>query len=252
MEPAPTLTVNGIEMYYGAEGEGAPLLFVHGFLGSGPDWKYIFKTAPAGHRLIAPDLRAHGRSTGWDMPFTFRQCALDVLALLDHLKMDGVRAIGLSGGGQTLLHMATQQPNRIESMVLVSTAHYFPESARRIMRETSVESRSENEWQTMRQRHHHGDDQIRSLWKHANALKDSVDDVNFTPPYLSRIKARTLIVHGDRDPFYPVTIALELHGAIAGSHLWVVPHGGHGPVFGDQAQPFVDTAMPFLRGAWET
>jgi pimeloyl-ACP methyl ester carboxylesterase len=74
--------------------------------------------------------------------------------------------------------------------------------------------------------------------------------VNFTPPYLATITADTLIVFGDRDPFYPVSLAMELHAAIAGSHLWVVPNGGHGPVFGDRAAYFSDTALSFLRGNW--
>ena len=61
------------------------------------------------------------------------------------------------------------------------------------------------------------------------------DDVNFTPPYLGTITADTLIVFGDRDPFYPVSLGLELRAAIPRSYLWVVPNGGHGPVFGDAA-----------------
>ena len=68
-----------------------------------------------------------------------------------------------------------------------------------------------------------------------NALKDSYDDMTFTPPYLSTITARTLIVHGDRDPLYPVNLAFEMYAAIPRSYLWVVPNGGHGPIFGDMA-----------------
>ena len=42
-------------------------------------------------------------------------------------------------------------------------------------------------------------------------------------------------VFGDRDPLYPVSIALDLHRAIPRSYLWVVPNGAHGPIFGDAA-----------------
>jgi len=58
----------------------------------------------------------------------------------------------------------------------------------------------------------------------AGALKDSYDDMNFTPPYLSTITARTLIIYGDRDPLYPVKIALEMYTAIHRSYLWIVPN----------------------------
>jgi pimeloyl-ACP methyl ester carboxylesterase len=75
--------------------------------------------------------------------------------------------------------------------------------------------------------------------------------MNFTPPYLATIKARTLIVHGDRDPLYPTNIPLEMHAAIPRSHLWIVPNGGHGPIWGDMSHRFVETASAFLRGEWE-
>lgn len=47
-------------------------------------------------------------------------------------------AIGLSMGGNILLHIRTLQPDRIEAMVVVSPAMYFPEQARAIMRGVSV------------------------------------------------------------------------------------------------------------------
>jgi pimeloyl-ACP methyl ester carboxylesterase len=96
-----------------------------------------------------------------------------------------------------------------------------------------------------------GDDQIRALWAQGKAFKDSYDDMNFTAPFLSTITARTLIVHGDRDPFYPVNIALEMYAAIPRSYLWIVPNGGHGPISGDSAKAFVENATRFLRGDWE-
>jgi pimeloyl-ACP methyl ester carboxylesterase len=83
-----------------------------------------------------------------------------------------------------------------------------------------------------------------------NALKDSYDDMNFTPPYLSTITARTLIVHGDRDPLYPVNLAMEMYEAIPRSYLWIVPNGGHSPIFGEMAERFAETALSFLRGEW--
>jgi pimeloyl-ACP methyl ester carboxylesterase len=83
-----------------------------------------------------------------------------------------------------------------------------------------------------------------------NAFAGSYDDMNFTPAYLSTITARTLIVHGDRDPLYPVALAAEMDAAIPHAYLWAVPNGGHGPVFGDRAAQFVQTALEFLCGEW--
>jgi len=245
-----TESINGIEMYYETRGEGEPLVLIHGGGGVGANWDLIFKETPDGYRLIIPDMRGHGRSTNPSNEFSFRQLALDLFELLDKLKVDRFKAIGMSLGAKTLLHVATQQPNRVAAMVLVSGTPYFPAPARAAMRALDPDNRTEQEWNQMRQWHVHGDDQIRQLWRHMNALSESYDDVNFTPPYLSTIAAPTLIIHGDRDPLYPVNAAMEMYSAIPSSFLWVVPNGGHGPIFGDIAPRFVETALSFLGGAW--
>jgi pimeloyl-ACP methyl ester carboxylesterase len=242
--------VNGITLHWDECGEGEPLLWLHGSMGCGADWRYVFKEAPSGYRLIAPDLRGHGATTNPSGAFTFRQCALDVCALLRHLKVPRVKAVGLSGGGIVLLHMATLDPSSIESMVVISAPAYFPPEARAIMRQFSEASVGTAEMERMRARHRCGESQVQALIAMARGFADSYDDVNFTPPYLSTITADTLIVFGDRDPLYPVSIAMEMHRAIPRSFLWVVPNGPHGPIFGDLAPQFVTTATAFLRGAW--
>jgi pimeloyl-ACP methyl ester carboxylesterase len=242
--------VNGIELHYETAGQGEPLLWLHGFMGAGADWKYVFERPPDGYQLIAPDLRGHGASTNPPGTFSFRQAALDVVALLRHLRIDAVKAIGLSGGGITLLHMATMRPASIESMVIVSAPPYFPEQARSLQRQASESMFEPAEMALMRQRHRHGDLQIQQLLAQGRAFAASYDDVNFTPPLLGTIAADTLIVFGDRDPFYPVSLAFDLQLAIPRSYLWVIPNGGHGPIFGEHAAPFARTASSFLDGAW--
>jgi pimeloyl-ACP methyl ester carboxylesterase len=255
MEPSSTsgqtVQVNDIQMYYEIRGAGEPLVLLHGGGGIGANWELIFKAPPPGYRLIVPDLRGHGRSTNPSPELTFRQVAKDVYGLLDRLDIDRFKAIGLSLGAKTLLHVATQQPGRVEAMVLVSAAPYFPEPARAAMRQLTPDNRSDAEWRQMRQWHPQGDEQIRKIWTQMNALKDCYDDMSFTPPYLATIQARTLIVHGDRDPLYPADLALEMYAAIPRSYLWMVPNGGHGPIFGDLTGRFVETALAFLGGGWE-
>jgi pimeloyl-ACP methyl ester carboxylesterase len=244
--------INGIELSWEIAGEGEPLLWLHGAMGSGPDWRYIFNEPPAGYRIIAPDLRGHGASTNPDGAFTFRQCAADVLALLRHLNLSRVKAIGLSGGGITLLHMATASVDAIQSMVVVSAPPYFPAEARGFMKQFSPETVGAAEMERMRQRHTRGDSQIQQLFAMARGFADSYDDVSFTQPHLATIAAETLIVFGDRDPLYPVSLAFDLYRAIPKSYLWVVPNGGHGPVFGESAAQFSSTVLRFLGGSWRT
>jgi pimeloyl-ACP methyl ester carboxylesterase len=242
--------VNGIDLVWEETGEGEPLLWLHGGLGVGADWKFIFEDAPPGYRVIAPDLRGHGGSTDPTGSFTFRRCAEDIRALLRHLRIPQVKAIGLSGGGIVLLHMATLEPASISAMAVVSAPPYFPEQARKLQRQLSPDTLGETEMARMRERHKGGEPQLRQLFDIVHRMAEDHDDVNFTLPALSTITADTLIVFGDRDPLYPVSIAFELHRAIQNSHLWVVPNGGHGPVFGPAAAHFSKTVMAFLAGKW--
>ncbi len=243
--------VNGIQMYYEAHGKGEPLVMLHGFGASGAVWKPFVEEFAESYKLIIPDLRGHGRSTNPTNQFTHRQSALDVCALLDVLKIRRFRAMGISTGGMTLIHMATQQPERVEAMVLIGATIYFPEQAREIMRKTTVEGITEEKWEVYRSRHKRGDDQIRALVNQFHGFKDSYDDMNFTPPYLSTIKARTFIVHGDRDEFFPVSIPVEMYRSTPKSYLWIIPNGGHVPIFGENEATFTEKASTFLKGEWE-
>jgi pimeloyl-ACP methyl ester carboxylesterase len=247
--PGNTVRVNGIDLYYEIEGAGEPLLLLHGGGGCLEHWAYAGRDQLIGeYRLIESDARGHGRSTNPGRVITHRQCALDALALLDHLGIRKCRAIGLSMGGNTLLHMATMQPDRLEAMVVVSVTMYFPEQARRIMRQVpAAADQPPSEWETMRKRHKLGDEQIVALWDWQRGLSESHDDMSFTPSSLSRISAPTLIVYGDRDFLYPVEMAFEMYRAIPRSALWVVPNAGHGPVFFDAATQFAQTALAFFR-----
>ncbi len=244
------IDADGCQLYFEERGDGEPLLLLHGGTGIGADWRHVFTTGdPSGFRVVVPDLRGHGRSTNPLRAFTFRQAALDMFALLDAIGIRTVKAIGISAGAKTLLHMATQQPDRLDAMVLVSATPRFPDQARATMAQLSVDAFSTAQWDFLRTRHVQGDDQIRSLFEQMRALKDDRDDMAFTAATLAAITARTLIVHGDRDPLYPVELALELYRAIPGAALWVVPNGEHGPIFGALAKPFVETALAHLTKA---
>jgi pimeloyl-ACP methyl ester carboxylesterase len=111
-------------IHHESRGEGPPLLLLHGFTGTGGDWVHVFDidALASSFRLIMPDARGHGRSSMSPGNFTFRACARDVLALLDHLGIDRVRAVGTSLGAKTLLHLATDAPSRVDAMVIVSAA----------------------------------------------------------------------------------------------------------------------------------
>jgi pimeloyl-ACP methyl ester carboxylesterase len=246
-----TTIIDDCAIHWEERGSGEPLLLLHGFTGTGQDWNHVLDLASM--RLttafIAPDARGHGRSTNPSGDFTFRRCAHDVLDLLDRLGIARVRAVGMSLGAKTLLHVATMAPARVSRMILVSATPRFPEATRAAFRASAGAERGKEEWDLLRARHLHGDPQIAALLRLPAAFAEGPRDMDFDAERLAGISAATLLVAGDRDPLYPVELAVELYRGIPKAMLCVVPGGGHGPIFGHEREDFVRRALPFLRGA---
>lgn len=247
--PVRTVALNGIEMAYRDVGVGEPLVLLHGFGSCADDaWAPFIDALAARYRLIVPEQRGHGHSTNPGGQFTHRQSASDVFALLDTLGIERFAAMGISSGGMTLLHMATREPSRVEALVLIGATTYYPEQARAVMRASTPENLPDVIRQMYRDCAARGEAQADELTTLFVGLQHSYDDMTFTPPHLATITARTLIVHGDRDDFFPVEIPVEMYRAIPDAELWIVPGGGHVPIY-DPAVPFAATALRFLSGS---
>ncbi len=252
--PEGRLERDGAEIFYRDIGSGPPLLLLHGFFRTGELWDPFVDELSASNRLIVPDMRGHGRSTNPSQVFLHRDSAADILALLDHLEISEVQAIGHSSGAMTLLHAATVEPERFRSLVLLGGTAYFPEECRALQRAFALEALPPEVVAGMRLWHPGGDEQIQRLVADFNAMSDSYDDMNFTAPFLGTISAETLIVHGDRDEYFPVEIALEMYRAIPHSYLWVPPNANHHLLFWGStfpgAESFLAVLQGFLAGEW--
>ena len=240
-------TINGFDMYYEIFGTGTPLLLLHGFTGSGADLVSLFHSFTDQYQLIVPDLRGHGRSTNPPQEYTIKQSAMDVIALLKHLSITKCSAVGFSGGGCTLLHMAIQQPDLFQAMVLVSATTHFPAQTQTIMHQFSTATKTEDEWKEMRRVHFHGDEQIKLLWQQAGSLSDHQNDMNMTSSQLSTIRAKTLIMQGDRDPLYPIDITINMYKSMPNAFLWIIPNGGHVPITDKLKPSFLSYLSWFLK-----
>lgn len=245
--PGTMVKVGDIAMHYEERGSGEPLLLLHGFGGCGGDWAPFAQELAKKYRVISVDLRGHGWSTNPANTFTMRQSGEDIAGLLDALKLDRVKAMGISAGGMTLLHLATRHPERIESMVLIGASTHFPNQTREITRQSRRETLPPPILEFYEACAKRGADQVDRLLTQFRGFSTSYDDMTFTAPTLSTIKARTLIVHGDRDEFFPVEIPVEMYGAIPGSELWIVPNGGHVPIYEAQMPEFLRIAVRFLE-----
>jgi lipase len=105
---------------YGPAG-GPPLLAVHGVTGHGARWAAFAQQQLARYRVIAPDLRGHGRSTSLP-PWTLEQHAADLLSVIDGYGLDAVPVLAHSFGGAVALHLHRLAPGRISKLVLLDPA----------------------------------------------------------------------------------------------------------------------------------
>jgi pimeloyl-ACP methyl ester carboxylesterase len=241
----PKVKVNDIEIYYEVYGEGTPLLMLHGFTISGQAWNNYVADYKPHFQLIIPDYRGHGRTNNPSKHFIRRQAAEDLFALLDYLGINKFKGLGCSTGGDILLHMATKQPKRIEAMALDGAAPYYPKQMR-----DKISQNIEKIINRIRKWHHLGDDQINLLIKNVHEMINSYDDVNFTKPLLSTIKAKTLIMLGDRDHYFPVEMATILFESIPDSYLWIVPNAGHALTMREEGL-VKNVILDFLLDKWE-
>jgi lipase len=102
-------------------GSGEPLICLHGLTGHGERFARLAGLLP-GRRVIAPDLRGHGRST-WDPPWTTERHVADVLETVDEPVADW---LGFSFGGRVAAAVAAAAPERVRRLVLLDPALTVP------------------------------------------------------------------------------------------------------------------------------
>jgi pimeloyl-ACP methyl ester carboxylesterase len=120
----PSFHHGAVEIAYLDEGEGDPIILVHGFASSkNVNWVYpawVSELKKNGRRVIALDLRGHGDSSKLYEPeeYGIEILAGDVIALMDHLKLERADIMGYSMGGRTTAYLARYQPARLRSAIL--------------------------------------------------------------------------------------------------------------------------------------
>lgn len=119
-------TDDGAKIYYEDHGSGQPIFFIHGWLCSSRFWRRNMAGLENHFRVIAMDLRGHGRSSKTLQGHTVDQYARDLHALLVHLQLQRVILLGWSLGGPTVLSYWKQyhQENRIAGLGLVDMTPY--------------------------------------------------------------------------------------------------------------------------------
>ncbi len=215
----------GSGIYYEVHGAGPPLLLLHGggaliesFFGQIPDLSRHY-------RLITVDSRGHGRSS-YEGGLSYGEMAVDVLTVLDHLRLDTVGIVGWSDGGITAVHLTLDHPARVSSLVLIGV-NFHPSGLRKsaVARMDAMGPDDFNATAVrMYKRLSPHPKKWPQLWADLKVLWKTGPDL--TEEDLRKIKVPTLLIAGERDLIDPDHLR-QMENAIPGAILREIPGSTH-------------------------
>jgi 3-oxoadipate enol-lactonase len=249
---------------YGEEhGHGSPLLLVHGLGSSCQDWEYQIPALSAHYRVIAMDVRGHGRSDKPKERYSIPGFAADIEALIEHLQLGPVHLVGLSMGGMIGFQLAVDHPPLLKSLCIVNSAPQVKvrgandvlQWAKRwgLGRLLSMSTIGKGLGQNLFPKPEQADlrRKIAERWgrNDKRAYLASFDAIVGwgVQERLSRISCPTLIISADRD-YTPVTLKEEYVRLIQGARLVVIKDSRHATPL-DQPDEFNRTLLEFVDAA---
>ncbi|HET7670017.1 MAG TPA: alpha/beta hydrolase [Burkholderiales bacterium] len=243
---------DGTRLYYEETGSGTPVIFVHEFAGDHRAWETQVRFFGRYFRCITFDARGFPPS---DVPedgarYSQAHARDDIVAVLDHLKVDRAHVVGLSMGGFAALHVGITYPQRARSLVIAGCGYGAePEKKDRFQAECEAAAASfEADWGAAAKKYALGPTRVqlqnkdprgwqefaRQLGEHsARGQALTMRGVQMKRPSLyeltegmRKIDVPTLIVTGDEDdPCLEPALLMKRNIATAG--LVVIPWSGH-------------------------
>lgn len=250
------VSANGVDIHYMDQGDGEPLVLLHGgMVSTNPIWTGV-PVAYATHtdalaerfRVIAPDTRGCGKTKHSGGPITFDLLANDIAALIDALELDRPLIAGFSDGAITATVLGIRHPRTVRAIVNHAGFDEFDPDARTfaMMRQILGGSLDATEPDPdAAARAFEASEQMRPMFELMKRdqdggqgeghwrtyLRQSWDRTTQHPGYnyadLARITAPTLILAGDRDEFCSVEQAVAAYRQLPVGELAILPGHGH-------------------------
>ncbi|KID27938.1 putative hydrolase or acyltransferase of alpha/beta superfamily [Prauserella sp. Am3] len=243
----PTTRVNGVNLHYDIEGDGPPLLLIAGLGGNSLAWAPVVPEFTAEYTVITVDNRGTGRSDVPDGPYEIDDLGDDTAALVEHLGLGQVAAIGWSLGGSVLQSVLIRHPEVVSKAVLLSAfPSYSPVQnawldAHLMLRRGGLDPVSIGvmgmPWvftgrlladhdASVAQAELARKDPFPTSLAGYEAQADGLRRYD-SRPGLPSVRTPTLVLVGAEDVLTPVSQSVEIAQLIPGAQLQVLPRGSH-------------------------
>jgi pimeloyl-ACP methyl ester carboxylesterase len=213
----------GASIYYARFGTGDPVILLHGGMGNGDHWANQVPALAEKLSVIAIDSRGQGRSTRSKDKPSYDQMATDVIAVMDHLKLEKAAIVGWSDGGEIALKLGIQHPDRITKLVVFG-ANYdangskkrgpsstFSGYAAKCRADYTKLSKTPKQYDAVQT-------WLLPIWR---------NPMGFTKEQLAQIKAPTLVADGDHDEIIKLEQIEEMATLIPHAELHVFKDASH-------------------------
>ena len=230
------------KIIYSREGEGEPLLLVHGLSGSARWWRHNLPALSAEYACYTIELVGYGVNRA--LRPTRLDAAADALAQFIAMLPDGrAHVVGHSMGGQICTYLAAKHPERVNRLILAAASGLVRSDLVRMAMKLPIAG------------HYAPLDFLPTLAADAlragplNLFLSTLDVLSKDTTELARtIKAPTLLVWGERDNLVPVAAGEAMKTLIPGARLEVIEGAGH-VLMWDHPRTFNRLVLDFLREA---
>ena len=237
------ISANGIDINYTVEGEGPWLTMSHSLACNLHMWDEEAKRLSRRYKVLRYDTRGHGASGAPAGAYTLELLADDLHGLLQALGVSSTHFVGLSMGGMIGQTYALKYPGRFKSLALCDTTSRYPAEAAGVWTERikTVEAQGMEplvaptleRWFTepFRKSRPEVVERVAAMIRTTSApgyvgCSHAIPKINLTAR-LKEIGCPTVVIVGKDDPGTPVAMAEEIHQALPGSKLVIIPSAAH-------------------------
>jgi 3-oxoadipate enol-lactonase len=238
--PAPP----SIDLVTRDEGSGSAVLLLHMVGGSHTVWNALIPGLAKEYRVLAPDLRGHGKSPAPPGSlYTFDELEGDLVRLLDAKSVDSAFVVGLSGGALLALRLTLDHPERVRGLVMVSGAAYTDNHTRSISQRwaQTLDHDGRDAFGLRLLKDLYYPDWIEAHLDFADSVRANVETQDFGPAHhwaaamerfdernrIASVRVPTLIVQAMDDQVVDASHGRILRQSIPGSQIRILPQTGH-------------------------